>query len=274
MTNKLVDQEPVDLTGASAITALIDADSILYLLGWNHRDHDDFERVTAAADLFIQDILVTVQGRQYAGFFSDKYTYRHDIYPAYKANRREPDPGIEKWKPYIKEHCIENWGFGLVSKLEADDAVAILQMNMVNSFICSPDKDLKQIPGNHYDYKKIVQCHVSEDEGKFNWAYQMLVGDSGDNIKGIAGCGPKKAMNYINSHMTKDQLIAAVESAYGVDTAGYKLHDKLVGMGAFGELSVLQKSLHTFNLAEAVPSNYLRDAGYVQDSGDIFGDWE
>jgi 5'-3' exonuclease len=268
----LIDTAPVDLTGSSAITALIDADSILYVVGWNNRDHDNFEAVTDITDQYIQDILCRVEARQYAGFFSDKTTYRHGIYPEYKATRKDADPGIEKWKPYLKEHCIDKWGFGLVPKLEADDAVAILQMNMVNTWICSPDKDLKQVPGNHFDYKKNIQCHVSEDEGMFNWAFQMLVGDSGDNIKGIPGCGKVKAQKLVNGFMSKDQLIAAVKAAYGVDTASYDLHDKLVGMGAFGDLASLQKYVHTFDLGKAVPSTYIRDTA-VQDAKDIFGDW-
>lgn len=272
MIYDLIDHAPVDITGGSNITALIDADSIQYVVGWQHRDSDDVDSVIHKVDQFLQDILVAVQATQYAGFFSPSITYRHDEYPAYKATRKDPHPGIAKWKPYIKEHCMNNWKFDLFPKLEADDAVAVLQGSMVNSVICSPDKDLKQIPGNHYDYNKGTRCLISEEEGMYNWAFQMLVGDIGDNIKGIKGMGKVGASKLVNGFMSVDALRDAVVAAYGVDTTNYELHKKLVGMGTYGSLPQLQKSLHTFDIGKAVPNIYLRDTD-IQDAEDIFGTW-
>lgn len=165
-------------------TALLDADSIIYILGWQMKDSEDTDKMADTIDQFIGDVLIITKSTQFAGFFSAKKTTRHDIYPNYKATRREIDPGIGRWKPFVIEYCQEYWGFHHLHDTEADDAVATLQLNMQNTVICSPDKDLKQIPGRHYDYKKGLHAYVSSEEGKYNWAMQMITGDTSDNIKG------------------------------------------------------------------------------------------
>jgi hypothetical protein len=59
--------------------------------------------------------------------------------------------------------------------------------------ICSPDKDLRQIPGQHYCYKTGKQHQVSAEKALWNWCMQMLCGDDTDNIAGVPGMGPKKS---------------------------------------------------------------------------------
>lgn len=270
----------IDVSGRSCITSLIDADSIAYIVGWHHRDEDDAEKVAMAVDQFVHDMLAKTQARQYAGFFSDKITFRHQIYPAYKATRRDPHPGIQKWKPYITEYCMQMWHFDKLENLEADDAVASLQRNMLNTIICSPDKDLRQIPGNHFDYKKDQKIYIAEEEGVYNWAYQMIVGDTGDNIKGVPGLGPKAAEKIIppvgSGLLLMDSCSEIVRQEYIKkfgDDEQFLLHCQLIGMGS-QDISRLIKSLHTFDLDSAVPSDYfpVEDAG--KEAEDLFGSWE
>jgi 5'-3' exonuclease len=269
----------VDTTSQSCITALIDADSIIYIIGWNHRDIDNPDTVAAAVDRFINDILVKTQARQYAGFFSDKKCFRNEIYLDYKANRKDINPGIEKWKPYIIEYCIEMWKFEKLSKLEADDAVAELQRSMVNSVICSPDKDLKQIPGNNYNYQKDVHCHIEKDEALYNWATQMICGDTSDNIKGIPKSGPVAASKLLDPlrGSSPEVYVQAVEDAYynkfgNLDE--YHLHCKLIGVG-MENLNAALPYINTFDLESAVPSEYIRpnQENVGQDAEDLFGSW-
>jgi 5'-3' exonuclease len=68
-----------------------------------------------------------------------------------------------------------------------------------DSIICTIDKDLDQIPGQHYNFVRKEKYNVSEDEGNRFFFYQLLVGDPTDGIKGVPGIGPKKATRLLDS---------------------------------------------------------------------------
>lgn len=267
----------VDPTGQKhKSTALIDADSIIYIVGWQYKDSDDAAKVADVVDQFIADIMIVTQSTQFAGFFSSKKTTRHEIYPAYKETRREIDPGIAKWKPFILEYCQEYWGFYTTPNAEADDAVAVLQNNMVNTVICSPDKDLKQIPGRHYDYKKGLQAYVSPEEGKYNWAVQMITGDTTDNIKGVPGAGPAAAKKLlgigpgiVDSDMYEDIVKSVYNNKFG-NLDEYILHTKLIGMGDEKPEQYIH-ALNTYDLANATPSEYLRQRKEMDEALNVYG---
>lgn len=122
--------------------------------------------------------------------------YRNDLYPKYKANRKRD----EELKPYLTlgwEYMIEKWDAVKADGMEADDLVSIwaheARANGDQFVVCGIDKDLKQIPGNHYNYHKETWEFVDDDMANYNLMVQCLTGDSGDNIPGIRGIGPKKA---------------------------------------------------------------------------------
>ena len=81
--------------------------------------------------------------------------------------------------------------------MEADDLVSIWAHESRNHdeqyVICGIDKDLLQIPGNHYNYGKDSWKFVDDDAAHYNLMLQCLIGDNSDNIPGIKGVGPKKA---------------------------------------------------------------------------------
>ena len=266
----------LDRTGAThKSTALIDADSMIYIVGWQYKDSDDADKVGDSMNQFMSDIMIITGSTQFAGFFSPKRTSRHDIYPAYKATRKPIDSGIAKWKPYIIEYMEEYWGFVTAINEEADDAVADLQRGMSNTIICSPDKDLKQIPGRHYDYKKGIQSFVSGEQGKYNWAVQMITGDTTDNIKGVPGMGPVAARKLLGigaGLVDEDEYEGIVQQVY-LDKFGnldeYLLHTKLIGMGD-GNPDKYKHALHTYDLANAKPSQYLREKLELDQSIDVF----
>ena len=59
--------------------------------------------------------------------------------------------------------------------------------------IVSLDKDLKQVPGLHYNFVKKEFDTVTPQQGLINFYTQFLVGDTSDNIRGCTGIGPVKA---------------------------------------------------------------------------------
>lgn len=116
-------------------------------------------------------------------------SFRYKLYPEYKANRK----GMEKphWYDEIREYLIRRMGAKICEGIEADDALGIYQTD--DSIICSTDKDLKMIPGWHYNFVTKEKVLVSDVDGWFNFHQQLLTGDMTDNVKGIYGLGPAKA---------------------------------------------------------------------------------
>lgn len=211
--------------------AAIDADSLIYIIAWNHREHYDETLVKESCDSFLRDILTLTGSTQYLGVFSGHKCFRHRIYKfaEYKGNRKEKEEWTIRWEKTIKDHYINKHGFVTAVDLEADDVVAAMcTLDWEGVVICSPDKDLKQIPGWHYDYRaqvKKVDFDASEviREGmlmipdafayRFFWT-QMLTGDPGDGVYGIIGMGDVKAKKLLDECMDPMMYFSVVKGAY------------------------------------------------------------
>lgn len=124
-------------------------------------------------------------------YVDGKGNFRHDIatYAKYKGNRddmRRPNHFNE-----IRNYLCKHHGAYLVDDQETDDALGIAQGE--SSIICSIDKDLKQIPGKHYNWVRDELTHVTFDQAERTLYKQVLTGDKSDNIIGIHGVGDKTA---------------------------------------------------------------------------------
>ena len=81
-------------------------------------------------------------------FFSDSVNFRKSIDPTYKGHRNRKKPcGYRRVINKLKEdyHVV------VIPTLEADDAIGIYATKEQGHIICSPDKDMRQIPGDLYD---------------------------------------------------------------------------------------------------------------------------
>ena len=76
--------------------------------------------------------------------------------------------------------------------LEAYDALRIYSTMNPGNIICSPDKDLRQIPGKLFDMVETV--NVEQHEGKRWHLIQTLAGDQTDGYSGVPGTGVKRAI--------------------------------------------------------------------------------
>ena len=123
-------------------------------------------------------------------FFSDSKNFRKKIYPDYKGHRNRKKPcGYRR----VISELSKYYEVIRLPELEADDAMGIYATANPGNIICSPDKDMKQIPGKLYNMDETVT--ITPEEGK-QWHYiQTLAGDQTDGYSGVPGIGVKRAVS-------------------------------------------------------------------------------
>ena len=122
-------------------------------------------------------------------FFSDSVNFRKSIQASYKGHRNRKKPcGYKRVIAQLKTE----YEVIIMPTLEADDALGIYATANPGNIICSPDKDMRQIPGTLYDMKETV--NVEEEDGNQWHLIQTLAGDSTDGYSGVPGIGIKRAV--------------------------------------------------------------------------------
>jgi hypothetical protein len=185
--------------------ALIDADRYKHLVTyrmWQKLMDEGEPHTTSMLNEIIDrylsnDIFSLFEAKAYIFCFSapSGLVFRNAIAQAkkYKGGRAKDDPYFYTNKyedmAYVYEYINERYHTLFFEDLEADDILSMLQCE--NTFIFSHDKDLKQVPGWHWDILKYDLVIISEEEGFKNLLYQILQGDSTDNISGLQGFGEK-----------------------------------------------------------------------------------
>ncbi len=206
--------------------ALIDGDVLVYQTGYTTNDVESWIAAARLRDQ-IRGILQASGATEYEIWLSDsKENWRKALFPNYKANRTQPKPTHYE---YLMNTLVDTWGAQVALGEEADDAMGIRQTHIrswylgnddaKDSVICTIDKDLQQIPGRHYNWDKSTISVVSESEGLYRFYYQLLVGDSGDNItvsEGLSckGIGAKKAAMMLEGCETEEEMYETCYNAY------------------------------------------------------------
>jgi len=187
-------------------TALLDGDMLAFRIAaggevpikwdeWLWTLHTDEVACQRYLDDQIEFILKETGCSEARFAVSGSHNFRRTIYPEYKANRagtRKPmalkallDYGIEKYNGFRKD------------ELEADDVLGIWQTRSKpgTTVIVSGDKDMRTVPGLHYNPLKPKEgvVKVSQEEADLIWMRQVLTGDTVDNIPGCPTFGPKTA---------------------------------------------------------------------------------
>ena len=122
-------------------------------------------------------------------FFSDSVNFRKTIDPEYKGHRNRKKPcGYRRVINALKE----DFPVMIKPTLEADDAIGIYATKDPGHIICSPDKDMRQIPGDLYNLSDGV-VHITKEEGERWHRVQTMSGDQTDGYAGVPGIGIKRA---------------------------------------------------------------------------------
>lgn len=195
---------------------------------------EDAEETVARwqVDEMIQRVLKETEADSYQIYLSGENNFRKTLYPEYKANRAKLVK--PKWLEQLRSHLVTEWNATITDGYEADDALGMDQDNgypffdippeVFQTVICSIDKDLLMIPGNHYNFVKQVWTVQQPTEAMLNFYTSVLVGDAVDNIKGCPGIGKAKAPRLLEGCSTERELyeacLAAYEAAFESHTEG------------------------------------------------------
>ena len=139
-------------------------------------------------------------------------TFRNDMYPEYKANR-PPMPDDLRCQIAPLHEIIKAMGLPLISieGVEADDVIGTLARMATESgretIISTGDKDMAQLVNEHVTLMNTMKDEYLDAEGvkqKFGIPPELIIdflalmGDSVDNIPGVAGVGQKTALALLN----------------------------------------------------------------------------
>ncbi len=242
-------------------TAIIDADSIMWTTAYLAQDTPSY-MVRPNLDKYLNEMLSGLGVTHYVGLLGgDEPTQKKDFVGTYKSSRPSRPDFFIHYSPLIKDYLINRWQFQVVEKIEADDACSILaaQLRRENKkyVVCGIDKDLKQIPGTHYNYKTKESTVISQEEADHLLFLQTLTGDSVDSIPGLPGIGPAKAQKILSQVLTiraGDTIPITVESPdyLKVIQAYCKHYGTREGLAKFSEMYLLvslqEQSTLTFPL--------------------------
>ena len=158
-------------------------------------------------------------------FDSPDKTFRHKIYPNYKANRDAPPEELSRQFPYF-EPLVTAYGLSSIRRpgFEADDIIGTLakkgKQKGLETVIVSGDKDMMQLISPHIymldtmKNKKFMDKEVVEKFGvQANKVVEVmgLMGDSSDHIPGVAGVGPKTAAELIRKFGSIEALYKRID---------------------------------------------------------------
>lgn len=147
-------------------------------------------------------------------------TVRHELLPSYKETRLETPSDIHEQKALIEEFA-RMIGICQIKKegIEADDIMYSLALDAVKKkfqvVLVTSDKDMGQMVDANitiYDTFKDQFLDTAALEAKYTFSpekipfYFALVGDSSDNIPGVAGIGPKGATELVKQFDSLQQL--------------------------------------------------------------------
>jgi len=155
-------------------------------------------------------------------------TFRHVEYPEYKAGRHQMPEELKMQMPYTRA-LSEALGFAVLEKegYEADDILGTLarigEENGVQCYVLTGDRDALQLVGdNTFVLLAGNQDTVSYDRQRFFEKYSItpeqfvdlkaLMGDSSDNIPGVAGVGEKTAIKLISTEGSLEKLYDGIEN--------------------------------------------------------------
>ena len=189
----------------------------------------------------LNEVITKEQPTYMAVAFDHGKTFRHEAFPAYKAQREETPEDIRASVPIIKD-ILEAYHIPVLQAdgFEADDVIGTLATAAgregIETYMLTPDKDYGQLVGDNVyiyrprhggGYDTLGESEVTEKYGIATTAQVIdllaLMGDSADNFPGCPGVGEKTAAKLITQFGSIDNMLAHTDEIKG------KLREKVEG---------------------------------------------
>ena len=161
-------------------------------------------------------------------------TFRHKMYSEYKAGRKGMPEELAQQMPVLKE-ILTLMGISIIEEegYEADDIIGTLSAACKNTgnfcYIATGDRDSFQLVGDNTNVlltatvmgkPEVVRYDIDKIAEKYNGLtpdmlieVKALMGDTSDNIPGVAGVGEKTAVALINSFKTLENIYENIDSS-------------------------------------------------------------
>ena len=189
----------------------------------------------------LNEVLTKEKPTHIAVAFDHGKTFRHDVFPAYKAQRQETPEDIKLSIPIIKD-ILNAYNIPIlqVDGFEADDIIGTIahkaDLAGMQTYMVTPDKDYAQLvtenvfmyrPRHGGGYDTMGPKEVCEKYGIDNTAQVIdllgLMGDSADNFPGCPGVGEKTAVKLIMQFGNIETLLSSTDQIKG------KMREKVEG---------------------------------------------
>jgi len=166
-------------------------------------------------------------------------TFRHDMYPEYKANRPPmPEDLVSQIDPIHKIIQLMGIKLIMISGVEADDVIGTLaeqaRKKKLDTVISTGDKDMTQLVCKNVSVVNTMTGELLDESGvqkkfgvppEYITDYLALIGDKSDNVPGVDKVGPKTAVKWLDEHTSLENVIKNSESLGG--KVGENLRDSI-----------------------------------------------
>lgn len=192
-------------------------------------------------------------------FDAGKTTFRHSKYSEYKGGRQKTPPELSEQFPYIRQlldaYHIKRYE---LDNYEADDIIGTLSRQAdeedFETIIITGDRDLTQLATDnvtiYYTKKGVTDVDYYTPKfiaEKYNGLVPKqiidmkgLMGDTSDNIPGVAGVGEKTAIKLLNQFESVEGVYEHIE-----EVTAKKLKEKLINSK---DDALMSKDLATINV--------------------------
>jgi len=210
----------------------IDADSVMFKAACTQSTKHDTRVVTrkiiedTIADTFADETYIAIKG---------KGNFRYSIYDGYKSSRKDRlDDKLKERLNDAHTYLVNDWSAIQSDGMEADDVVSIWSYEAREAeqdfVIAHIDKDINQVPGNHYNYNSKQIYFVDDEVADMNFCTQLLIGDNGDDIPKVKrGYGIKTAQKALAETTYDNRMDTVVDEWQRLYGKGWQKQLNMVG---------------------------------------------
>ena len=232
--------------------AVIDADIIAYRTAFRV-ESDDPSFIPQIIEEYLENWLpAETEDFVMALSCSRKENYRREVWPLYKKSRDSQDS--PEYLSEIKDYIRDIYSYEQIPRLEADDIMG-MATSSGEALAVTIDKDLKTVPGWHYNPDKDeAPVWITEESADKFFMVQWMAGDATDSIPGLWRIGHKRALSFLKKWKDEDPIINII-NLYSEEKYIPRVTDDLEG--------------EDLALAMARCVRILRNGDYDKETGEI-----